>query len=346
MGRKQNKLLIIGGVPYNERPASFGGTTVLMQNFLEYCQKVGIPYDFVSTNRYGGRMSAIRNLMQVFCGLLRYVWRCDCIMYNASSLTGPYLIYPIIFIIGKMLGKKMVFRKFAGGFKNHLEQHCQVQKVVLFLLRHTNLSFFETRELVAFFKGKGVESVWFPNVRNRRVVPKTEKEMAEYSRRFVFMAHVRKTKGVGELIDCFRHLSDDFQVDIYGRLDDFTEEELRGSNYRYKGLLNPQEVVDVLKKYDVLLLPSYMEGYPGIVIEAYSVGVPVVATNVGGVPEILEEGVTGFMIESKRVSALENAIKNIDEKNHLEMSKNALAFFDNFDAEIVNKRILDQRMAL
>lgn len=69
-----------------------------------------------------------------------------------------------------------------------------------------------------------------------------------------------------------------------------------------------------------------MEGYPGIVIEAYSVGVPVVATNVGGVPEILEEGVTGFMIESKRVSALENAIKNIDEKNHLEMSKNALAF--------------------
>lgn len=71
--------------------------------------------------------------------------------------------------------------------------------------------------------------------------------MAEYSRRFVFMAHVRKTKGVGELIDCFRHLSDDFQVDIYGRLDDFTEEELRGSNYRYKGLLNPQEVVDVLK---------------------------------------------------------------------------------------------------
>ena len=89
-----------------------------------------------------------------------------------------------------------------------------------------------------------------------------------------------------------------------------------------------------------------MEGYPGIVIEAYSVGVPVVATNVGGVPEILEEGVTGFMIESKRVSALENAIKNIDEKNHLEMSKNALAFFDNFDAEIVNKRILDQIMAL
>lgn len=105
MGRKQNKLLIIGGVPYNERPASFGGTTVLMQNFLEYCQKVGIPYDFVSTNRYGGRMSAIRNLMQMFCGLLRYVWRCDCIMYNASSLTGPYLIYPIIFIIGNCWGK-------------------------------------------------------------------------------------------------------------------------------------------------------------------------------------------------------------------------------------------------
>lgn len=39
MGRKQNKLLIIGGVPYNERPASFGGTTVLMQNFWNIARK-------------------------------------------------------------------------------------------------------------------------------------------------------------------------------------------------------------------------------------------------------------------------------------------------------------------
>lgn len=43
---------------------------------------------------------------------------------------------------------------------------------------------------------------------------------------------------------------------------------------------------------------------------------------------------------------LKRAILSIAENNYTEMSKNALAFFDNFDAEIVNKRILDQIMAL
>lgn len=54
-----------------------------------------------------------------------------------------------------------------------------------------------------------------------------------------------------------------------------------------------------------------MEGYPGIIIEAYSVGVPAIATNVGGIPEILEEGETGFIIEPMQVSALEKTIKTL-----------------------------------
>jgi glycosyltransferase involved in cell wall biosynthesis len=47
---------------------------------------------------------------------------------------------------------------------------------------------------------------------------------------------------------------------------------------------------------DLLVLPSYTEGLPNVILEAFAAGVPVVATAVGGTPEVLEEGVSGYLV--------------------------------------------------
>jgi glycosyltransferase involved in cell wall biosynthesis len=47
---------------------------------------------------------------------------------------------------------------------------------------------------------------------------------------------------------------------------------------------------------DVVALPSYTEGLPVVVLEAFAAGVPVVATAVGGTPEVIEEGVSGYLV--------------------------------------------------
>ena len=88
-----------------------------------------------------------------------------------------------------------------------------------------------------------------------------------------------------------------------------------------------------------MILPSFREGYPGIIIEAFSVGVPVIATNIGGIPEIVENGVNGILIEPKNVEDLTRAIKSINQSNYQPMAENAFDSFKNFDAEIVNDRI-------
>jgi glycosyltransferase involved in cell wall biosynthesis len=55
---------------------------------------------------------------------------------------------------------------------------------------------------------------------------------------------------------------------------------------------------------DVLVLPSFTEGLPNVVLEGCAVGVPIVATAVGGTPEIIQDGVTGFLVPPGNVTAL------------------------------------------
>jgi glycosyltransferase involved in cell wall biosynthesis len=64
------------------------------------------------------------------------------------------------------------------------------------------------------------------------------------------------------------------------------------------------DIADVLRALDVLVLCSDHEGLPMILLEALSLGVPVVARRVGGIPEVLEDGVNGVLVDSPHPAAL------------------------------------------
>jgi glycosyltransferase involved in cell wall biosynthesis len=60
--------------------------------------------------------------------------------------------------------------------------------------------------------------------------------------------------------------------------------------------------------FDLLALPSYTEGMPNVVLEAFAAGVPVVSTAVGGAPEVVEEGISGFLVPPGDPDALAGRI--------------------------------------
>jgi glycosyltransferase involved in cell wall biosynthesis len=72
-----------------------------------------------------------------------------------------------------------------------------------------------------------------------------------------------------------------------------------------------EEVAPYFAAFDAMVLPSANEGTPVTAIEALAAGRPVVATRVGGVPDVIREGVHGFLVEPGDVDALADRLATL-----------------------------------
>ena len=71
------------------------------------------------------------------------------------------------------------------------------------------------------------------------------------------------------------------------------------------------DIPELLSEVSVSVLPSLSEGLSNVVLEAMAAGVPVVATSVGGTPEMVEDGVTGLLVPARDAKALAEAIGSL-----------------------------------
>ncbi len=89
-----------------------------------------------------------------------------------------------------------------------------------------------------------------------------------------------------------------------------------------------EDVESVLAALDLLVVPSApVDATPRVILEAFAAGVPVVAFAVGGIPEIVEHGVTGFLVQERSPQALAAAIQDLLREPHRlrEAAENARA---------------------
>lgn len=88
-----------------------------------------------------------------------------------------------------------------------------------------------------------------------------------------------------------------------------------GDYFRFLGYRN--DVPELLLAMDVVVVPSVQESFPRVALEAMAANVPVIATNVGGLPEAVEDGRTGIIVPPTDVDALASSIRYLVENPHI-----------------------------
>jgi glycosyltransferase involved in cell wall biosynthesis len=176
-----------------------------------------------------------------------------------------------------------------------------------------------------------------PNFKDFPEIETIEKERKS-SFSFVYIGRISKSKGIMEIIDAAKELQKtgfEFRIDFFGPLEedfDFSE-----TFVDYKGFLDFQkqgrESYEFISNYNCMLFPTYWqgEGFPGVIIDAFIAGLPVIASDWNMNRELIEEGVNGFIIPAKSKEALyekmkfvmnnENILKEIRLNNILKAKK-------------------------
>jgi glycosyltransferase involved in cell wall biosynthesis len=124
----------------------------------------------------------------------------------------------------------------------------------------------------------------------------------DYNNCAVFMGRIAKEKGIFVLVNAIKEISE-ICLEIIGNgpldleLRDFVEKN-RINNIEFSGYIGTAKRFDILKKAMFLVFPTECyESFPYVLIESFSLGIPVIASRVGGLHEIIEEGENGLFFK-------------------------------------------------
>jgi len=164
---------------------------------------------------------------------------------------------------------------------------------------------------------------------------------------FVFVGRLSKIKGIVLLLDGFALF---YQEAPEARLliagDGEEREGLRNrissmglkEMVRLLGNVAHNRLPQILNAADIFVLTSVAEGVPNAILEAMACGLPVVATNVGGIHEVVKSGVNGFLIDTRQSRDVAIALKQTIEKREALGQGAIVTIKKNYSIESVAKK--------
>lgn len=169
--------------------------------------------------------------------------------------------------------------------------------------------------------------------------------------RLLFVGAMRRLKGERDLVAAMRCASEQaphLRLLMLGHGGEGVEAACRATGLasliEHLGPVPMNERCDYFRRADIFVLPSYGEGMPMSLLEALAAGLPVVATNVGGIPELVQDGENGFLIEPGDVKALAERLARLanDAALRRRMGERSRVMAQAFALERVTAQLVDE----
>jgi glycosyltransferase involved in cell wall biosynthesis len=213
----------------------------------------------------------------------------------------------------------VIFHLHGGGFASFYEKECGP-------VRRALARFFLERAARIVVLSSQWRSWMAGAMRNPRVVcianPMTlhpEPSSAARRNALLFLGRLERAKGVFDLVDAVATLRSTTHPDVRLVLAGDDVEDVAGyaagrglaQAITFTGWVGPEKKRALLDSAGVFVLPSYAEGSPISLLEAMAAGLPAVATAVGGIPDVVADGVNGVLIEPGDVATLTRVLRKL-----------------------------------
>ncbi len=311
------KVLLIGPLP-----PPVGGQSILVKDIADH-----LPIEMVTVFNIS---HTIKNrLLRSFYSVLLIF---KCLLYmpfhqtvHIHSSAGMALYEKLVFaLLSKIFFKRVILHVHGGKMRSLWSVYSPIKKKLLrssinFLCDDVIVLSAEWQRFYIHEVGVDCRIHVLPNAVSfdAEYTPEVNSEV----RAITFIGLVTEAKGVYELVRslCDKKYSG-LRLNLVGPVDHSVKQALESIlsedcaiSVSMPGAVMGEAKWDVLKMTDIFVLPSHSEDLPISIIEAICMGLPVVATSVGSVPDLVENDVNGYLVPARDELALKNALDKLIE---------------------------------
>ncbi len=321
-----SKFILIGADPNSLVKTNPGGQATACLGLVSFLNISNHSVEIIDTTQSS---FPIPNLLtRVFKGVKRTIQLITKLSF--SRYEGVIIFSSSGFSFYERIFQSMVCRVFnvtsvlcvrSGHFMNDVNRSEKYRKRVEWLLRFPKYLAVQGEPWYDFFKelGKPEDKIlmfrnWLPESFPITEQPKgLENEVI----RFIFVGWLVEEKGIKELLEATELLTKmgkQFNLEVVGggHLDKYVDDFIKDKNLQSKatkrGWLSKDDIINTLQDGHVFILPSKAEGFPNAMLEAMSLGLPAIVSDVGAVRDSLKNNVNGVLLKHVDVESIVDAM--------------------------------------
>lgn len=339
-GELCRKVLIIG-TDFNGK----GGIAFLLHLY----SKIFSPFLFICSHRFTTKWVQLGLAIVAFFKLLYYcIFSSVKIVHVHTASYRSFYRESVYILLAKIFRRKVILHLHGGEFELFYNNS---SRYVRFICKQADFVVGVSKYFGELFRELNLNENIFV-LYNAIQPPLYEKKINNDGKiRISFLGTIDNNKGVFDIIDCMvvnrEYFRDKIELHIGGIGDEkHLLAKMKEGNIidfvRYDGWLDDIQKNELLAQTDIYLQPSYFESLGIAIIEAMSYGIPIIASNTGGIPELVKSSEHGYLIAPGDIEQLFYVLRLLIENKNLRenFGRNSLKKSKEFTIESMEKNII------